>query len=170
MKTTTRTGRSHRRARVASAHGQRGTYAIEFAFVFLLFYALLYATLCYGVMFAMRSGLQHAAEDGARAGLRYQNVAAGSDPMPLRRAAAAQAAALKVAGWSSTAPVVVAQVCQPATANCTNPVCGPTWTQRCQMVVTVTATGMDRLMPMLHFALPDRLVGHASLLLDGRSP
>ena len=49
---------------------QRGVYAVEFALVFLMFFALLYASLCFGLLFAFRAGLQNAAEDGARAALR----------------------------------------------------------------------------------------------------
>src|SRR4051812_26140300 len=95
-----------RRVRLAGAHRQRGVYAVEFAFVYLLFFALVYATLCYGVLFTLRAGLQHAAEDGARAALRYQVVAAGASQIPQRRAEAATTAALRVAGWFATAPVV----------------------------------------------------------------
>lgn len=138
--------------------------------MFLLFFALLYATLCFGVLFTMRAGVQHAAEDGARAGMRYQKVAAGTSQLPARSAQAAQVAAQKVAGWLTPAPVVLAQVCQPDSGNCANPTCGPSWSQRCQIVVTVTATGLNQLLPMFHFALPDRLVGKASMLLDGRAP
>jgi Flp pilus assembly protein TadG len=158
------------RARGAGAHRQRGVYAIEFAFVYLLFFGLVYATLCYGVLFTLRAGLQHAAEDGARAALRYQQVAAGTSQLPLRRAQAAQTAAQQVAGWFATAPVVVAQICQSETGNCTTPTCGASWTQRCQVRVTVTASGLNQMMPILNFAMPDTLVGQASMLLDGRAP
>jgi type IV secretory pathway VirB3-like protein len=47
-------------------------YAIEFAMVFLIFFAVLYGAICYGMLFAFRLGVQNAAEDGARAALRYQ--------------------------------------------------------------------------------------------------
>ncbi|RYF62498.1 MAG: pilus assembly protein [Comamonadaceae bacterium] len=156
--------------RRSPARFQRGVYAIEFAFVYLLFFALVYATLCYGVLFTMRAGLQHAAEDGARAALRYQVAAPGASQWPLRRAQAATTAAQRVAGWFTTAPVVAAQICQTGTGNCSTPVCGAEWDARCQVVVTVTASGFNQMLPVFHFAMPDTLVGQASMLLDGRSP
>ncbi|MDQ0072196.1 MULTISPECIES: TadE/TadG family type IV pilus assembly protein [Variovorax] len=148
----------------SAAHGQRGIYAIEFAIVFLLFFALLYAIVCYGLVVALRFGLQNAAEDGARAALRYQlNLPA--------RQVEAEAVALLRSNWM---PAVVtrdadANVCQVATNNCTSPVCGVAWEDRCQMVVTITATNMRQLLPPLpSFAVPSQLIGQASMLLDGR--
>jgi len=66
------------RRRSTSANAQQGAYAVEFAFVFLLAFAMLYGALCYGMLFAFRLGLQNAAEDGARAALRR-------DARPTRR-------------------------------------------------------------------------------------
>lgn len=154
---------------------QRGVYAIEFAFVFLAFFGLIYATLCYGIALTLRMGLQHAAEEGARAALRYQKVAGTTAPLPqqqlqLRRAQAATVAASRVDGWFATAPVVVAQICQSGTDDCATPACGPEWAQRCQIRVTVTARGVDRMLPSMNFALPASLTGQASMLLDGRAP
>jgi hypothetical protein len=37
-------------------------------------------------------------------------------------------------------------------------------------MVTVTASGFNQMMPVLSFAMPDTLVGQASMLLDGRAP
>jgi len=150
------------------AFAQRGAYAIEFAFVFLLFFVLLYAILSWGILMTLRGGLQNAAEDGARAALRYQVVATGSQN-PLRQAKAAEIAGLRVAGWFATPPLVVAQICQPDSGVCGAPVCDATWAQRCQIVVTVTASGLNAMLPLLQFALPDVLVGRASMLLDGRA-
>jgi Flp pilus assembly protein TadG len=154
----------------AGRSAQRGVYAIEFAFVFLLFFALLYAIIAYGVLLVMRVGLQNAAEEGARAALRYQVVASGSSQLPLRRAKAAEVAAARVTGWFVTAPAVVSQICQPDSGNCVDPPCGADWATRCQIRVTITATGLNEMMPMLRFALPATLVGQASMLLDGRAP
>jgi hypothetical protein len=44
---------------------------VEFAFVFPVLFLLFYGILTYGVVFLMRLGLQHAAEEGARAALRH---------------------------------------------------------------------------------------------------
>lgn len=158
------------RMRRSGAAAQRGVYAIEFAFVFLLFFAVLYAILCWGILTTLRIGLQNAAEDGARAALRYQYVASGGSQLPLRSAKAAAVAGSRVAGWFATPPLVVAQICQPDSGVCGAPPCGALWAQRCQIVVTVTASGLNRMLPLLQFALPDVLVGQASMLLDGRAP
>jgi Flp pilus assembly protein TadG len=148
------------------ARSQRGVYAIEFAMVFLIFFAVLYGIICYGMLFAFRLGLQNAAEDGARAALRYQSSYSA-------RSTQAQNIATQSISWLPTAVTrnVDATVCGVVGNNCVAPVCGATWDARCQMVVTITATNMRRLLPPLpSFALPDRIVGKASMLLDGRAP
>ena len=53
---------------------QRGATAIEFALVFPVFFLVFYGMLTYGLIFMMRLNLQHAAEEGARAALRYQRL------------------------------------------------------------------------------------------------
>jgi Flp pilus assembly protein TadG len=55
----------------STAASQAGATAIEFAFVLPLMFLLFYGALTYGLIFLLRLGLQHAAEDGARAALRY---------------------------------------------------------------------------------------------------
>lgn len=147
-------------------HRQRGVYAIEFAMVFLIFFTFLYAIICYGLLFAFRMGLQNAAEDGARAALRYQAS------YSLRSIHARDVAAQSIQ-WLPGAVnrAIDATVCGVVGNNCAAPVCGPTWDARCQMVVTVTATNMRSMLPPLpNFAIPDQIVGKASMLLDGRAP
>lgn len=149
------------------ARGQRGVYAIEFALVFLIFFAVLYAIICYGIIFTLRFGLQNAAEDGARAALRYQST------LPARETEAREIARQRASGWLPVAPTVTATACQVGTTNCTaaTRTCTALWTQRCQMVVTVRLDGLRAVLPPLpSFAAPDTLVGRASMLLDGRSP
>ncbi|MET3497302.1 TadE/TadG family type IV pilus assembly protein [Variovorax boronicumulans] len=149
-----------------AARRQRGAYAIEFAFVFLIFFAVLYGIICYGLLFAFRLGVQNAAEDGARAALRYQ-------PTLAARTTLAQATATQRISWL---PAVVtrnatATVCGVAGNVCDAPICSPKWEERCQVVVTVTASDMQRLLPPLpSFAMPNQIVGKASMLLDGRAP
>jgi Flp pilus assembly protein TadG len=150
----------------SAARGQRGVYAVEFALVFLIFFTLIYAAICYGLMFTLRFGLQNAAEDGARAALRYQATLAA-------RATQAQATATAQTSWLPTAVTrtVSATVCQVASNNCATPTCGSTWDTRCQMVVAVTASNIGNLLPPLpSFAMPSQLTGKASMLLDGRTP
>ncbi|NVM87242.1 Flp pilus assembly protein TadG [Variovorax sp. SG517] len=148
------------------AHAQRGAYAVEFALVFLIFFSLLYGIISYGMLFAFRLGLQNAAEDGARAALRYQSTFAA-------RATQAQTTAAASSNWMP--PVVTrsvsATVCGVVSNNCTAPACGTTWDTRCQMVVTVTASNLQALLPPFpSFAMPTTIVGKASMLLDGRTP
>jgi Flp pilus assembly protein TadG len=150
----------------AAARRQRGAYAVEFGLVFLIFFGVLYGIICYGMLFAFRLGLQNAAEEGARAALRYQ-------PTLAARATLATTVATQSISWLPS--VVLRDVrsipCAVVGNNCANPPCGPAWDARCQMVVTVTATNMRGLLPPLPaFAVPDSIVGKASMLLDGRAP
>lgn len=147
------------------AHSQRGVYAVEFALVFLILFSLLYGIICYGMIFTFRMGLQNAAEDGARAALQYQNTVEG-------RRQRAQAVAGLQSNWMP--PIVnlvpTATVCTVEDGNCVLPKCGSTWVMRCQVVVTITADNLRGLLPPLpNFAIPDRIVGQASMLLDGKS-
>jgi Flp pilus assembly protein TadG len=50
---------------------QRGATALEFAFVLPILFLLFYGALTFGLILLMRMSLQHAAEDGARAALRW---------------------------------------------------------------------------------------------------
>ena len=148
---------------------QRGVYAIEFAFVFLIIFALLYAVICYGFLLTMRMSLQNAAEDGARAGLRYQSELN-------KRKDIASGVATDRSGWLpaslKTNLEVEANICIAEGNDCQQeaPPCGPAWSTRCQMVVTVTVSGIGAVFPAFpSFAVPDQIVGKASMLLDGRS-
>ncbi len=139
---------------------------MEFAFVFLLSFALLYAILCIGIVASFRLALQNAAEDGARAALRYQVS------FPERATQAVTVATARV-NWLPTAATrsIAAQICQVVGNNCATPTCGPTWDERCQMVVTVRLTNVQALLPPVPgFAAPTQLVGQASMVLDGRAP
>lgn len=57
--------------RTIGRHRQDGATAIEFALVLPVMFVLFYGALTYGLIFLARMSLQHAAEDGARAALRY---------------------------------------------------------------------------------------------------
>jgi Flp pilus assembly protein TadG len=155
----------------ASARRQRGVYAVEFGIVFLISFALLYTIICYGIIFTLRFGLQNAAEDGARAALRYQTN--WSD----RKGQAEQVALLQTQGWLPVTPVIVATRCQDQpsgtttceTGGASTLTCDGSFIARCQVVVTVTANSMRQVLPpLIGFILPDSLVGQASMLLDGR--
>jgi len=158
----------HSRTLAKNRRRQSGVYAVEFAFVFLIVFFLLYAAICYGFLLAARMGLQNAAEEGARAGLRYQ-ISLDAKKTEAGNVATQRASWLPTALKSNLS--VQATVCMAGEDDCLKtPVCGPAWAQRCQMVVTVTVNGIQQLLPPFpSFALPDRLTGKASMLLDGRA-
>ena len=153
------------------SHRQRGVYAIEYAMAFLLFFGLVYSIICYGILFTFRFGLQNAAEDGARAALRHQTSLAA------RQLKAQQVAEDRSLGWKPGAAVLtipLPEVCQTSTGTCLQPAgtlpCGTSWAQRCQVSVTVRLSDLHQVLPPFPaFALPDELVGQASVLLDGSS-
>lgn len=92
--------------------GQRGAYAVEFALVFGLFFLLAYAVLTYGLIFAAQQSLNLAAEDGARAALRWQ-PGTGNQALSAR-AAQAQAVARQRADWLArvAGPAISVAVCR----------------------------------------------------------
>lgn len=156
---------------------QRGVYAVEYAFVFLLFFGLIYSIVCYSVVFTFRFGLQNAAEDGARAGLRYQPGASVQDSLLARLQKAEQVATERSQGWKPAAAELLVQsdVCQPDTGVCLRsggaPDCAaPDWAQRCQLRVRVTLDQVDRVLPPIPFPTPERLAGEASVLLARIAP
>ncbi|MCS4295461.1 Flp pilus assembly protein TadG [Comamonas sp. BIGb0152] len=60
---------------------QRGVYALEWAIIFPVFFALLYGIVCYGLTFLVRQSMQYAVEEGARAALRYpSSTIIGNNP------------------------------------------------------------------------------------------
>lgn len=84
---------------------QRGAAAIEFALVFLAFFAVFYAIVFYGVIFGFGQTLTMAAEEGARAAV--QDAATESDR--LANASATVAAILApIVGENYTATVSAA--------------------------------------------------------------
>ena len=142
------------RSRHSPPRGQRGMYAVEFALVFLIFFSLLYGIVSYGMLLTFRMGLQNAAEDGARAALRYQ-------PTPPERATVAIQVATQRSQWmpSVLQPFLeVTALCSVAGATpgpCSTTTCNSTvaWTQRCQIIVTVQARRLELLLPPLVLSL-----------------
>lgn len=142
-----------------SASVQRGVYSLEYAMVFLLFFALIYTIVCYAIVFGFRFGLQNAAEDGARAALRYQTTLAA------RQAAAQTEATRKATGWLPVTPTVASRIVYENGSSCDAQLAN-----RCSIEVTVSAPGLqDVLPPFPGFALPDEVGAQARVLLDGRS-
>ena len=156
---------------------QRGIYAIEYAFVFLLFFGIVYTIVCYGVLFTFRLGLQSAAEDAARAGLRHRSGATVQQSLQARLSQAQAVALARTQGWKPLQAnmAIEADVCQPATGTCVQaggtPDCASSdWAQRCHIRVQVTLSQLDRVLPPIPFPLPERLAGRASVLLERVRP
>lgn len=108
---------------------QDGATAIEFAFVLPLMFMLFYGALTYGLIFLLRMGLQHAAEDGVRAALHYpEQSCAQAQGAPCTadqakrhqyaaRLIAAHTAATTQASWMSLRPgaspiAVTSRICR----------------------------------------------------------
>ena len=147
----------------SASRRQRGVYAIEFAMVFMIFFSILYAIVCYGMLFAFRLGLQNAAEDGARAALQYQIQ------IPDRKDRA-KAVAIVQSSWMPQVQPPIVQICRVEGINQCDPItCGPTWSQRCQVEVLIQVNNLESLLPpMPGFAVPTQIAGSASMLLDVR--
>lgn len=126
---------------------------------------MIYGIVTYGVLFTLRFGLQNAAEDGARAALRHENV------FNNRCVVAKNVALARSTGWLPGKPSVDAEIrgvgSTPCPGNLALKQCKDSPTD-CQIVVTVTAKGMNQIFPALTFAVPDVLTGQASVLLDTR--
>lgn len=58
---------------------QLGVYAVEFAFVFILLFMIIYGLLTFGMVFAAQQSLNLAAQEGAHSLLRYQDRASPTD-------------------------------------------------------------------------------------------
>lgn len=163
--------------RRARCRYQRGVYALEFAIVFPVFFMVFYAILSYGMIFMLRLGFQHAAEEGARAALRYQVTAAGVSQLPSRMNKAITITNANLA-WFTRPFAVTAKICQSGSDTvcsdaATPPSCGTNIAGGCQIVVTVTyAYGANPLVPALpgfNLLTPTTLTGRAAMLLDGRA-
>ncbi len=76
---------------------ERGSSVIDFPFIFVFFFLLLWGVFNFGFIFVIQSMLTTAAEDGARAALRYQ-PATSTTAAIYARANVAQQTAQHVAG------------------------------------------------------------------------
>lgn len=161
---------------------QGGAYAVEYAFVFPIFFLLLYGTLAYGMIFTMRLGLQHAAEEGARAALRFPELPSDPDLNQLqRREAEAERIAGIRASWLNglAVPTTRAEICLTGVAGdpCAQSLSGgPAEVDdcagiNCQIVVTVTYSYADNpvfpSLPGFGLIFPATLQGRARAVLDG---
>lgn len=173
-------------ARLASrphARLQRGVYAVEWAIIFPVFFALLYAIISYGLTFLVRESMQYAVEEGARAALRYPSssvLAGAASPTWLHRRTQAQNATANALAWLPAnlrpAPADIRfHVCHLGTANCTassfnpNIVCNTT--TPCMVVVgygvaDYRSHAIAPALPGLGLVLPASLQANASIMVD----
>ncbi len=155
-------------------HRQRGAAAIEFGFVFLIFFSVLYGIVSYGLAQMIKQGLIHAAAEGARASVRLDQMRFSTDlnyktaVNQLARDAVVQSiswlpqkAKDKVTAnittvWSSGSRVVTTGGASPLTVETKT------------LTVTVSYPGYDKdpLIPALFLALPPNLVGTSSIQLQ----
>lgn len=84
-------------------HRQRGVVSVEFALIFPALFAIFYAIVTYGLIFAAQQALSLAAAEGGRATLRYQtadlNAADPQQNALSKRMEAAKTAAKAPLSW-----------------------------------------------------------------------
>jgi Flp pilus assembly protein TadG len=138
---------------------QRGNMAIEFAIVFPLFFLIFYAIVTYSLIFVAQQSLTLAAEEGARAALRYQASAQTISQSLAMRGAAACQTARNLSNWLAglaTCNAVPAPCTYDATMQCLQVTLGYAYSQRPILPP----------LPLLNLALPDSLVARAMVQLD----
>ncbi|KKW68981.1 pilus assembly protein TadE [Lampropedia cohaerens] len=162
----------HRFRTLPGRSRQRGVYALEWAIIFPVFFMLLYAIISYGLTFLVRESMQWAAEDGARAVLRYQPTLEArfehARNLILNERLDWLPAALKPAPEA-----IRIQICQVGSGICSpQQSCGMTVAERCVVQVDFTVPygaapltpGLEMFgMQLLH---PDTMHASASVLVD----
>lgn len=165
------------------AHRQRGVYALEWAIIFPVFFALLYAIISYGLTFLVRESMQYAVEEGARAALRYPStsvLAGATAPTWEHRKTEAWNAVQQSLFWP-TAPNknnfqftvcrISNSVCDLSSPLNANLVC--TASDPCLVLVSYSipdyrSNAIAPGIPGLNLILPDKLQADASTLADRR--
>jgi len=155
------------------ARRQRGVYAVEYALVFPFFFLLVYGALALSIVMFMRIDLQHAAEEGARAALRYQ-------PSVGTRLQKAVTTTTQLTAWMPGPRTVVADICA-AGASCQptvtpaspSPSCGDTLDAACRLMVVASYDYASHpvvpSLPGFGLLLPSVLSANASVLIDRKT-
>ncbi|WP_254783858.1 TadE/TadG family type IV pilus assembly protein [Collimonas sp. OK307] len=137
----------------ARTTAKRGIAAIEFALIFPVFFLMLYGIISYGMIFLAQQSMTLAAEEGARAALRYTAVDAD-------RGTAACAAVAPLVSW-----LVNVDTCQPPSpAPCAAPS-----SARCitvKVTYPYTTYPLVPALPGLGVALPTTLGSSATVQID----
>ncbi|WP_038495063.1 TadE/TadG family type IV pilus assembly protein [Collimonas arenae] len=142
--------------RGAKSAAQRGVAAIEFALIFPIFFMLLYGIITYVLIFLAQQSLALAAEEGARAALRYTTASRG---------AIACATATQLVSWLGNGGVSCPT---PVPLTCANPA---GTTAQCITVTVSYNYGTYPLVPLLlgslmRVAVPATLTSSATVQID----
>lgn len=86
---------------------ERGSSVIDFPFILVFFFLLLWGVFNFGFIFVIQSMMTTAAEDGARAALRYQPATDNGGAIAARAAAATQTAQQVANVLGGLAPISV---------------------------------------------------------------
>lgn len=149
---------------------QQGVYALEWALAFPLFFALVYGLICYGLTFLVRESMQLAAEDAARAALRYE--ASRSIRLDNARNMVQHRMSWLPTSLRPTAASIEVQVCRLQNGSPCAPdlSCGSAWSERCVIKVSFSipyrSSPIAPALPGLHLLLPEQLHARASILVD----
>ncbi|MBB1648260.1 pilus assembly protein TadE [Delftia sp. UME58] len=162
--------KSMHRTYLAAPQGQRGVYALEWAIIFPVFFALLYASISYGLTFLVRESMQMAVEDAARVTLRYQTTRTG-------RLDAARTLVQQRMGWlpanlRPAAAAIDVRICRLNDSNLCSATltCGVPLNERCVVQVGMSipygAHPIAPALPGLRILVPATLTARASILVD----
>ncbi|SFA80639.1 TadE-like protein [Collimonas sp. OK607] len=133
--------------------GQHGVAAIEFAFIFPIFFLMLYGIITYGMIFLAQQSMTLAAEEGARAALRYTVVDAD-------RGTAACATVTPLVSW-----LVHVDTCTPPAPM----PCAASSSARCitvKVTYPYTTHPLVPSLPGMGIALPTTLGSSATVQID----
>lgn len=160
MKPATMQRASSQRQRIHQhgARAQRGATAIEFALVFPLFFAILYAIITFSLILVAQQNLTLAAEEGARAALNWQSNTSLQSALTNRGNAACAAARLVAS------KLVQAMQCTPSSATC-----GPGGAMQCVNVLLTynyQANPIVPILPLLGIVVPKSLSSSATVQLN----
>jgi Flp pilus assembly protein TadG len=140
---------------------QRGSMAVEFAIIFPLFFYVFYAIVTYSLIFVAQQSLTLAAEEGARAALRYQSGMTTVDQSLQARSAFACTTAKSLSNWLASGS---ATACTATPATCSYDA-----TMSCIQVTlnyTYSTNPLVPTLPLMGLALPNSLQAQAMVQLD----
>ena len=145
-------------------------YALEWAIIFPVFFALLYACISYGLAFLVRESMQATAEDAARATLRYQT--SRSARLDAARSLVQQRLDWLPADLRPTAGSIDVRICRLQNSELCSATltCGVLVAERCMVRVGFTIPyGTSPIAPALPgfgLVMPTTLTASANIMVD----